>query len=73
MIQMTYLHISTSPAMIRKPIAWFPGMAGTENMESPNVECTEKGKSVWDRSVAAAGLGSIGSIRCYHGGRTYAT
>ena len=47
-----------------------PGMAGTENKES-NVECTEKGKSVWDRSVAAAGLGSIGSIRglC----RAYAT
>ena len=38
--------------ILRRPIAWFPGMAGTENKESPKMECTEKGKSAWDRFLA---------------------
>jgi len=38
----------------QRPIAWFPGMAGTENKESPKMECTEKGKSAWDRYESQA-------------------
>lgn len=38
----------------RKPLAWFPGMAGTENQESAKLESVIKGKSVWDRFVAPA-------------------
>lgn len=44
----------------QKPLAWFPGMAGTENQESP-LESTDKGldkgkpgKSVWDRYESQA-------------------
>eukprot|EP00438_Fugacium_kawagutii_P020263 Skav218158 [mRNA] locus=scaffold4591:101282:101809:+ [translate_table: standard] len=40
----------------QKPLAWFPGMAGTENNES-SLESTDKGKpgkSVWDRYESQA-------------------